>query len=159
MAKTKQTVNAQSENQMSISSKKEFAKILYIRERLTNKEVAARVGVGEHTVGRWVQENGWEKLRRSLLVTKQEQIAQLYGQLESLSVLVSTQESKVPDSKQADIYVKLTTAIRNLETEINIGDAIEIGMEFLDYVRQNAPDQVGQVADMFDSYIKKRIGQ
>lgn len=149
----------QPDNQLSLASKKEYAKILYIRERLTQKEVSARVGVGEHTIGRWVQENGWEKLRRSLLVTKQEQIAQLYGQLESLSDLVSTQESRVPDSKQADIYVKLTTAIRNLETEINIGDAIEIGMEFLDYVRQNATDQVGQVADLFDSYIKKRIGQ
>lgn len=142
---------------MTNEQKKDFAKLLYIKERLTQKEVATRVQVGEHAIGRWVKEGGWEKLRRSLLVTKEEQIGQLYSQLEALSDLISKREEKVANTKEADVYVKLTTAIRNLETEINIGDAIEIGMEFIDFVRQNAAEQVGPVADLFDSYIKKRI--
>ncbi len=142
---------------MTNEQKKEFAKLLYIKERLTQKEVAARVGIGEHALGRWVKDNGWDKLRRSLLVTKQEQIAQLYAQLEALSEIIAAQEEKVANSKQADIYTKLTAAIRNLETEINIGDCVEIGMEFCDYVRGNAPDKVGDVVDLFDAYIKTRI--
>lgn len=144
---------------MTLDQKKEFAKLLYIRERLTQKEVAARVGIGEHALGRWVKEYGWDKLRRSLLVTKQEQIAHLYAQLEALSELIAQQEVKVADSKQADIYTKLTAAIRNLETEINIGDCIEIGMEFCDYVRQNAPEKIGETVDLFDSYIKSRMSR
>lgn len=144
---------------MTLDQKKEFAKILYIRERLTQKEVAARVSIGEHALGRWVKEYGWDKLRRSLLVTKQEQIAHLYAQLETLSELIANQEVKVADSKQADIYTKLSAAIRNLETEINIGDCIEIGMEFCDYVRQNAPEKIGETVDLFDSYIKSRMSR
>lgn len=144
-------------NRMDVNQKKDFAKLLYIKERLTQKEVAIRVDVAEHTVGRWVKDGGWEKLRRSLLVTKEEQVGQLYSQLEALSGLIAERVEKVANSKEADVYVKLTTAIRNLETEINIGDAIEIGMEFMDYVRQNAADQVSTVADLFDAYIKKRI--
>lgn len=142
---------------MTIEQKKEFAKLLYIKERLTQKEVAQRVAIGEHALGRWVKDGGWDKLRRSLLVTKQEQIAKLYAQLETLSDLIAKRAEKVANSKEADIYTKLTAAIRNLETEINIGDCVEIGMEFCDYVRNNAPDKVGDVVDLFDSYIKVRI--
>lgn len=144
---------------MTNEQKKKFAKLLFIKERLTQKEVANRVGIGEHALGRWVKEGGWDKLRRSLLVTKQEQIAQLYSQVEVLSTTISDREEKVANSKEADIYVKLTAAIRSLETEINIGDCVEIGMEFCDYVRQNAPEKVGDVADLFDSYIKSRINR
>lgn len=142
---------------MTIEQKKEFAKLLYIRERLTQKEVATRVGVNEHTLGRWVKDFGWDRLRRSLLVTKHEQIALLYGQLEAMNAVIADREVKTANNKEADIITKLTAAIRNLETEVNLGDRIEIGMEFCDYVRQNAPEKVGETVDLFDSYVKTRI--
>lgn len=144
---------------MNNEQKKEFAKLLYIRERLTQKEVAARVGIGEHALGRWVKEYGWDKLRRSLLITKHEQIALLYSQLESLNELIAMREVKVANNKEADVFIKLTASIRNLETELNVGDRVEIGMEFLEYVRSNAADKVGEVVELFDAYIKTRISK
>ena len=142
---------------MTNDQKKDFAKLLYIRERLTQKEVAERVEANEHTVGRWVKEGGWEKLRRSLLVTKHEQIGNLYAQLEALNELIAERENKTANNKEADVISKLTAAIRNMETEVNLGDVVEIGMEFCEWVRQNAPDKSGEVVTLFDSFIKTKM--
>ncbi len=142
---------------MTIDQKKEFAKLLYVRERLTQKEVAERTGVSEATMSKWVRENGWEKLRRSLLVTKQEQIGRLYDQLEALNAEVEKREIKVPDNKEADVLSKLTAALRNLETEVNIGEVVEVGMQFCDYVRQQQSDKAGDVVQLFDGFIKTLI--
>lgn len=142
---------------MNIEQKRDFAKLLYVRERLTQKEVAKRVDAGEHAVGRWVKDGGWDKIRRSLLVTKHEQIAMLYGQLEAQNTVINEREVKVANNKEADVISKLCAAIRSLETEVNIGDRIEIGMEFGEYIRQNAPEKVGDMVELFDSYIKTKI--
>lgn len=142
---------------MTIDQKKEFAKLLYVRERLTQKEVAERADVSEATMSKWVREYAWEKLRRSLLVTKQEQIGRLYDQIEALNAEIEAREIKVPNNKEADVLSKLTAALRNLETEISVGEIVEVGMEFCDYVRQQAPDKIGDVVSLFDGFIKTAI--
>jgi transposase-like protein len=142
---------------MTIEQKKEFAKLLYVRERLTQKEVATRAEVSEQTMSKWVKEYNWEKLRRSLLVTKQEQIGRLYEQIENLNTIIDAQEQKFADSKQADILTKLTAAIRNMETEVNIGERVEVGMQFCDFVRQAAPEKSSEVVTLFDSFIKSLL--
>lgn len=142
---------------MTIDQKKEFAKLLYVRERLTQKEVAERADVSEATMSKWVREYAWEKLRRSLMVTKQEQIGRLYDQIEALNAEIEAREIKVPNNKEADVLSKLTAALRNLETEISIGEIVEVGMEFCDYVRQQAPDKIGDVVSLFDGFIKTAI--
>lgn len=142
---------------MTIEQKKEFAKLLYVRERLTQKEVAERTGVSEPTMSKWVREGSWERLRRSLLVTKQEQIARLYDQLEALNDEIGKRDLKVPNNKEADVISKLTAAVRSLETEVSIGEVVEVGMEFCDYVRQHAPEKIGDVVALFDGFIKTTI--
>ncbi|MBL7779940.1 MAG: DDE transposase family protein [Saprospiraceae bacterium] len=139
---------------MTIDQKKEFAKLLYVRERLTQKEVATRAEVSEQTMVKWVREYGWEKLRRSLLVTKQEQIARLYDQIESLNTEIG---DGYADSKQADVITKLTAAIRNMETEVNIGERVEVCMELCDYTRQVAPEKASELVTLCDSFIKSML--
>jgi len=68
------------------SEKKEYAKLLFTRESLTQKEIAQRVGTSENTISNWVNAGKWETLRRSLMVTKDEQLSQLYRQLELLNI-------------------------------------------------------------------------
>jgi hypothetical protein len=107
-------------------------------------------------MSKWVNEGGWEKLRRSLLVTKSEQIGRLYEQIDNLTTEIQD-GAGVADSKQADVLTKLTAAIRNLETEVSIGERVEVGMEFCDFVRQNAPEKSGEVVTLFDSFIKSML--
>lgn len=49
---------------VSKQQQREHARLLYVGERITLKEVAERVGVTEKTVGRWCKEDGWEELKK-----------------------------------------------------------------------------------------------
>ena len=56
-----------------------FAKMLYTdsSQKLTQKEIAERVGVRPNTVGKWIEKYGWDKLRKSLMVTRQKMICMI----------------------------------------------------------------------------------
>ena len=77
---------------LSKTAEKEFAQMLYTSKNLTQKEIAERVKVTEKTIGKWVTEGGWDKLRRSMLTTKKQQIGMLYDQLEWQNNQIATRQ-------------------------------------------------------------------
>ena len=56
------------------AQKKEWAKTLYMRENLTQQEIAERVGVSRVTVSNWVRAGKWEEQKAGLTLTRQEQV-------------------------------------------------------------------------------------
>ena len=64
---------------------RDLAKILFVNEGANQKEIAARLDVSEKTIGKWVKDGEWEKLKVSMLVTKDNQLTALYRQLENLN--------------------------------------------------------------------------
>src|SRR5690606_22226338 len=99
---------------------KEYAKTLFLSENVHQKVIAERVGVTEKTIGRWIEAEGWRRLKRSLLTTKQTQISMLYDQLEWINSDIAARDSKVASAKEADVIIKLTAAIEKLEVETSI---------------------------------------
>lgn len=69
------------------TEQKEYAKFLYTEKNLTQKEIAAKVGVTEKTLTTWINANEgeWKKLKKSLMTTKAQQITKLYDQLARLN--------------------------------------------------------------------------
>lgn len=69
------------------TEQKDYAKHLYTEKNLSQKEIAAKVGVTEKTLIKWINDNDgeWKKLKRSLTTTKSAQIKFLYEQLERLN--------------------------------------------------------------------------
>ena len=65
----------------------QLAKMLFLDQsnKLTRKEIAERVGVRQNTVGDWIKKYNWEKQKKSLLLTKNETIADLLDQLNLLT--------------------------------------------------------------------------
>lgn len=106
--------------ELSRSQQKEFAKKLYLTEdAITNKEIAARVGSTPQTIGKWIREERWEDLKVSLLTSKESQLAWLYNQISALRQAVDSREDETKryiSSREADTIVKLTNAIKKLET-------------------------------------------
>jgi transposase len=142
----------------SIEEKKAYAKILYTREQLNGKIVAARVGVAEKTISKWVNEGGWKDLRNRLLVSKENQINLLYGQLEQLNQAIKDSDTKYPDTKQADIQVKVTAAIRSLETDMNIADLVEAGIRFVKFIQKVGTfDEVQETIDLWNSFLQNEM--
>lgn len=75
---------------LSKTQAKEYAKTLFVKEDLHQKIIAERVGVTEKTIGKWITDGGWKKLKTSLLTTKDNQIANLYDQLEKINSEIKT---------------------------------------------------------------------
>jgi hypothetical protein len=132
---------------------RELAKRLFLDDKLTFKEVAIKVGVTEKTISNWAKADKWQEINRSLLVTKDVQIASLYDQLEWLNQDIKRREIKVATSKEADAISKITSAINRLETETSTGDAIEVMRKFMTYLSVNNRVLLKELEPSANAYI------
>lgn len=145
---------------LSVQQKRDYAKLIYLKEPLlTQGEIAERVGISLNSLNKWINAENWAKLKKSLLTTKQEELSRLYDQLSELNtaILKKGEGLRYADSKQADIMSKITSAIRNMETDISIGDTIDVFMKFNEFVRQIEPDKLLEFSQFQDSFIKSMM--
>ncbi len=143
---------------ISINDKQFLAKILFTREQLDQKVVAKKVGVSEKTMSKWVNEFNWKGLRNRLLLSKEDQLNSLYEQLEALNTEIKNHATRRPDTKQADVQIKLTSSIRNLETDLAIADLVESGMRFVRHLQKvGTMQQVKDFTELWHSFIQASI--
>lgn len=143
--------------QQTRQQKKDFAKTLYLTEKgITQKEIATRVGVTEATVSKWVREDGWERLRSSIVGGREDLLGWLHAQLNAIREAVeSRQECNYVSSKEADTITKLTNSIKKLETETNITHKVEVGRQFLVWLRETDAEKAMEFLPLFDAFIKE----
>jgi len=144
---------------LKLSDKQRWAELLITKEGYTQKEAADTVGVTTVTMNKWFKKFGWERLRQSLLITRQETLSRWYAQLDEMNtaILNRPEGERYASSKEADSMSKLATAIERLETEANITDIYQVGRRLLDYMRQyNHPDTL-LVASVFNDFIKHNL--
>ncbi|WP_297628706.1 YfeC-like transcriptional regulator [uncultured Rikenella sp.] len=139
--------------------RKDFAKTLYLSEReITQKEIAARVGVTEATVSKWVREEEWERLKTSVVGGREELLGWLHAQLNAIREAVSgREENNFVSSREADTITKLTNAIKKLETETNIAHKVEVAQQFLVWLRANDSEKAMEFLPLFDAFIKESL--
>lgn len=124
---------------------KDLAKILFVNDKLDRKEVSVRVNVTEKTIGKWVTEGDWEKLRVSLLTTKDNVLKDLYSQLDNLNKTIATRPivRDIPASLLKPIKLKTSSGDEVLEyPKINV----------LDY-----PIKIGNIPNTQDSLVSTQI--
>lgn len=147
---------------MTISDKQYLAKVLFTIQKLDQKLIAKKVGVSEPTMSNWVAKFGWKALRNRLLVGKEEMLNNFYEQLSELNEAIMQKEKgkRYSDTKQADIQIKLTAAIRNLETELAIADIVGAGMKFLKFMQtRKLFDQVAEFSELWNDFINHEMKQ
>lgn len=141
--------------------KKDYAKILYTRERLTQKEVAERTGVSVQTITKWVNDpkEEWKSLRRSYSVTKESQLQNIYIQMEALNddIAHRTEGHKYATPSEADTLVKLASAAKQLETEASITEIINTFSEFIDWLRKHDLDKAKEIIELQDAFVKTKL--
>ena len=144
---------------LSNAQKKEWAKTLYLRENLTQQEIAERVGVSRVTVSNWVRAGKWEEQKAGLTLTRQEQVANLYRQVAEInrSISARAEGERFPNSKEADILGKLSAAIRNMEQEMAIADIISALTGFIEWLRPLDLDKAKELTRLADAYIKDKL--
>lgn len=139
------------------AQKKEWAKLLFLKENITQQEIADRVGVSRVTVNRWAKD--WEGLKLNLLQTREERIASTLQQLDELDTAIAGREpgKRYPTTGEADIRRKLTADLEALEQDASIRDIYNVSRGLLDYIRAVDLDKAKELSVWFDSYIKSKI--
>lgn len=145
--------------ELSNKQKKDWAKMLFVKEHLTQKEIAERVGISTVTMTKWVKVEKWEVLKTSLSVTREEQLANFYRQIAEINNNIANRESglRYASAEEANMINKLATAIEKMEKETGISDIISVSKDLLDWLRKTDIDKAKELSNYFDAYIKDRL--
>lgn len=138
---------------------RDYAKLLYTKERISQKEIAARVGVSEVTISKWAKADNWEGLKINLSVTREERMMSTMMQLTELDNSIATQDVgfRFPNSKLADVRRKLVADLAALEIDCGIKDIVDVSVKFLEWLRKTDLARAQEVSDYFDAFIKEQL--
>ncbi len=138
---------------------KDYAKILITREGLTQKEAAIRTGISATTINKWNAEGKWDKLQKNILLTRQEQLANLYEELEALNEVIRGRDAgkRFADSKEADARRKLLKDIDTLEKEASVPEIIQACSGLLDFVRKVDLKKAQELSVYVDGFVKSKL--
>ncbi|MEZ2337683.1 hypothetical protein AB6735_18700 [Mucilaginibacter sp. RCC_168] len=139
------------------AQEREYARVIFLSENISQRDLAERVGVTEKTMGNWIEQGGWRKLKRSMLTTRQNQLNLLYDQLDWLNLEISIRDIKVASVKEADVIIKLTSAIQKLEIETSLGETVEVARSFIEFLRGLDLELAKNITGYFDTYIQTKM--
>lgn len=146
---------------LPIKQKKEWAKLLFLKSDLNQKEIAIKVGVSEKTLSHWVndEKDNWELLKSSYIVTREQELRRIYIQIGELNKTISLREegNRYASSKEADILSKLGAAAKNLEHDSSISDTISVFKEFTDFMREVDFKKAQELVVFMDSFVKQKL--
>ncbi|MBX9808634.1 MAG: hypothetical protein K2X95_12675 [Flavobacteriaceae bacterium] len=107
---------------------------------------------------KWRDEEGWDKLRQSLLTTRQSQLVHWYNHLDSINEVIAKRDG-IPTSTEADTMSKTTSNIQKLEFETSIGEYIEVGRKVLTFVQDINLVDAKLLKKYFDEFINVKLKQ
>lgn len=143
--------------ELSIDEKKEWAKVLYIKEKLQQNEIAAKVKVSTNTISKWVTKGKWDDLKTTHILTKEEELRRLYVMLKATNDSIEKRDG-IPTSKEADIINKLAASIRQLQTEAGVAEIIDVATEMINFYKTySSTDKAKELTELFHNYIQHKI--
>lgn len=136
---------------------KELAKLLFVHETLSQKEVANRLGVSEQTVSKWANLDRWDAHRVSITITKDQQLLNLYRQLGEINKVIAERDQKYATPSEADTINKLAVAIEKMESDTGIAEIVGVAKKFLNYLRKFDLRKAQDITPLFDAFIRDNL--
>ena len=141
-----------------IQQVKDHAKMLFLHENLSQKEIAARVQISEVSLSKWINNERWDSLRVSITITREEQLKNLYRQLSELNKTIADRdENRYATPAEADTISKLAGAIQKMESDIGVADIVSVGKKFIGFVRAIDLAKAQEITPLFDSFLKDSL--
>ena len=145
--------------ELNREAKKKLAKELFLTGKHQQKEIANMVGVAENTVGRWVKDGKWELLRANLTTTKESVLSNWYAQLAAMNKAIAERDEKdrFPTSSESDRMIKISAAIKKLETETGVAEISSVCIALCEFVRQYDLEEAQRISDHFQAFIESKM--
>lgn len=144
---------------ITIQQKKDYAKVLITKEKLSQKEAAERVGVSAVTMNKWFKEGDWDKLQKNFLLTREEQMGLLLNELAAINEHIQTfpEGKRFADSKLGDVRRKLVKDIKELETKAALPEIIHACTGLLEFIRKIDLAKAQELSRYVDAFIKSKL--
>ena len=131
-----------------MTSKRDEARRLYVREGRTISEIAAMLAVSDKTVYRWRtqdaqsdEQHGWDRLRRLWHMSPRELIGLYTDSVKAAIIDLSSDPSQLADVRTADAISKHVANIQRLNpTAQYLGIAIDLVRQIDAYLAEHAPE-------------------
>lgn len=144
---------------LSNLQKKEWAKLLFTKENLTQQEIAERVGVSRVTINKWINSENWEHLKVSITITREEQLKNMYRHLADLNAVIADRppNERFPNPAEADTISKLANAIKKMETDVGVADITSVFGDFMKWLRSFDIQQAKVICPVLDAFVKSKL--
>ena len=145
--------------ELTAQQKKDYARTLYLKDNLTQQEIAEKMGASRQTIIRWAAAEKWEEMKVGMTLGREQQIANLHRQVMELNNLIISRPDgkRFATSAEADTLGKLAAAIKKMETEVGITDLVNVGMRFIEWIRPIDLDKAKEVTVLWDKFIKDSL--
>ncbi len=139
---------------------KKYARLLFVEKGITTaKALALEVGVTEKTVAKWISEGDWEKYKKNIVLTREEQMNLMLDELEQINAHIKEQPEgqQFADYKLAMVRRQLIKDIKDLETKALVAEHINSLTQFLSYVRTRDVETGQLIAEFVDMFVKSQL--
>ena len=139
---------------LTIAQKKEYAGVLYLKDNLTQQEIAEKVGVSRQTLSKWIKAEKWEERKVGITLTREDQISNLHRQVAEINKVIMEREAgkRYATPSEAD-----TAAIKKMESDVGIADIISVGMRFINWLRPVDMNKAKEFTGLWDMFIKDSL--
>ncbi|HSW64973.1 MAG TPA: hypothetical protein VLH56_16925 [Dissulfurispiraceae bacterium] len=143
---------------MSKQQEKVIAKELYVNSRLSQKEIAQRVGVREATMSRWVVEGGWETLRTAGSITRKALLQKAYQNLQHINQHIETECGGLPNKKTLDAKNAIIREIQTLDKGDSLALTVAIMEDFHTFVTRVKPSLAKELVNLQLEFLETKVG-
>lgn len=137
-----------------LQEKREYAKLLYTKEKLTQKEISARTGISQNTISKWASEDNWEAAQKSLMMTREDQLRLMMDELEVLNMEIANGGKRYATKEQAYIRDTLIQNIKKLETDVSAAEVFDVATKMINHFRTIDLEKAKALTEDFDGFIK-----
>ncbi len=131
------------------------AKHRYVDEQKNLPDICTELGIEEATLWNWKQADCWDAERMVMLTSKQYHMKNLYQLLDKVNRRMGCEDEINP--KDADLAVKYTAAIKNLDAEVGLPEIIDVAKMFVNWLQQKSKDQARKIALELDGFIRHKL--
>jgi hypothetical protein len=129
------------------------ARDLFLNGEDTLEDIALRLGLNPNTVSKWSASEGWGELRRSMQMGDSSLAVGLARQLKHLQEKADKQG--VLGSQDADTYLKLTKAYKELQAGQSFGAQVRTLTECMRWMNERAPEVARAAGPLVKEYSLK----
>jgi len=110
-------------------------------------------------LSKWMTDGDWRRLKVSLIGTKEQRLRIMYEMINAQQDKINSRpdNERYPNSKEADVLLKLTAAVKNMEEETSISQIVSVFVEFCKFLKDINYEGIDELLTLQDNFVKSQM--